>query len=291
MAYLVSKPDATIDDYRVIYDEVCANFELPSDATVENVDAGGVNAYWVSAPGASSRTVAVVIHGGGFVMGSAYGYRTFGYRISEAGDCRSLVVDYRLAPEHPFPAPLDDVIAAYHFARGQEGVEHVVLVGDSAGGGLVVSAAIALRDSGSQPPDAVIAMSPLVDLAGEGESLTTRAHLDPLPAAVLVENMGGLYRGEVDARHPIASPLHGDVSGLPPFFVLVGTDEGLHDDAVRLVDKFRSVGTPAEFEIGQDMPHIWPIFSFLPEAVESTTRIGEYIRKHAGATHSTEESS
>lgn len=278
LAYLVSKPDATIDDFRAIYDEVCANFILPPDALTETIDAGGAEAIWVSAPDVSATTIAVVVHGGGFTMGSANGYQELGYRISRAGNCRSLVVDYRLAPEHPFPAPTDDVVAAYHFARSLPEVERVVLVGDSAGGGIVVSAVITLRDSGAQLPDAVVAISPLVDLAGTGESLVTRAHLDPLPAAALVENMGGTYLGGLDTRHPVASPLHGDLSGFPPVLVLVGTDEGLHDDSISLVDKLRSKGTSVELEVGEGMPHIWPIFSFLPEAVASTERIGEFIR-------------
>ncbi|OMQ24347.1 MULTISPECIES: alpha/beta hydrolase [Rhodococcus] len=280
LAYLVSKPDATIADYRMIYDEVCANFVLPEDARTEEVDIGGIRSLWVSAPGVSSTTVAIVVHGGGFTMGSAHGYREFGYRISQSGNCQSLVVDYRLAPENPFPAPVDDVVAAYHFARALPGIEKVVLVGDSAGGGIVVSTAITLRDLGAQLPDAIVVISPLVDLAGTGESLIDRAHLDPLPAAALVENMGGAYLGGLDTRHPVASPFHGDVSGFPPVFVLVGTDEGLHDDSVGLVDKLRNEGTPVEFEIGQGMPHIWPIFSFLPEARASTDRIGAYIRNH-----------
>lgn len=154
------------------------------------------------------------------------------------------------------------------------------MVGDSAGGGIVVSTAITLRDLGAQLPDAIVVISPLVDLAGTGESLIDRAHLDPLPAAALVENMGGAYLGGLDTRHPVASPFHGDVSGFPPVFVLVGTDEGLHDDSVGLVDKLRNEGTPVEFEIGQGMPHIWPKFSFLPEARASTDRIGAYIRNH-----------
>lgn len=292
LGYLVSKPDATFEDYRSIYDEVCAHFELPADAVTERVDADGVPSIWVSAPGTSASTVAVVVHGGGFTMGSAHGYRELAYRISAAGNCRSLVVDYRLAPEHPFPAPVDDVVAAYNFARSQPGVERVVLVGDSAGGGLVVSTVVALRESGADSPDAVVAMSPLVDLAGEGESLVSRAHLDPLPAGALVEGMGGAYLGGLDPRHPVASPLHGDLSGFPPTFVLVGTDEGLHDDSVRLVEKLRSEKTVVEFEIGEGMPHIWPIFSFLPEAVESTDRIGAFIVEHAaaGSTHENGES-
>ncbi|MGW5518812.1 alpha/beta hydrolase [Nocardia africana] len=284
LAHLVSEPEATMDDYRRLYNEVLANFELPADAEVEEVDAGGVPAIWVGAPGTSHEQAVVLVHGGGWCMGTATGYREFGYRISKAADARVLVVDYRLAPENPFPAPLDDVVAAYRWATQQPGVLRVALVGDSAGGGLVVSALVKLRDEGGPHPVAAVACSPLVDLAGEGASLTERAHLDPLPAGALVTAMGGAYLGGKEPKStPLASPLYADLSGLPPVRVLVGTDEGLHDDAVRLVEKLRAAGGDVEFEVGDEMVHIWPVFNFLPEARASTERIGEFLRKRFAA--------
>ncbi|MEU7810922.1 alpha/beta hydrolase [Pseudonocardia sp. NPDC049154] len=280
LTHLVSEPEATMDDYRRLYDEVLANFKLPADAEVEHVDAGGVPAIWVSAPGTSPEQVVVVVHGGGWCMGNAKGYSEFGYRVSKAADARALVVDYRLAPENPFPAPLDDVVAAYRFARAQDGAKRVALLGDSAGGGLVISALVKLREDGEVPPTAAVTLSPLVDLAGEGESLQTRAHLDPLPAAALVGAMGGAYLGGAEPKStPLASPLYADLSGLPPLRVLVGTDEGLHDDSIRLVEKVKAAGGEVELEIGEDLVHIWPIFSFLPEAQASTERFGEFLRK------------
>nr|Q9EX73.1 RecName: Full=Monoterpene epsilon-lactone hydrolase [Rhodococcus erythropolis]CAC17806.1 epsilon-lactone hydrolase [Rhodococcus erythropolis] len=283
LASLVSMPDATIDDFRALYEQVCATFELPDDAQVEPVDANGADALWVSAPGVSADTVAVVVHGGGFTMGSAHGYRELGYRLSKSGNLRALVVDYRLAPESPFPAPVDDVVAAYRYARSLDGVENVFLVGDSAGGGIAMSALITLRDAGEQLPDAAVVLSPLVDLAGESPSLVDRAHLDPLPAAVLVNGMGGLYLNGLDVRHPVASPMHGDLTGLPATLVLVGTDEGLHDDSTRLVDKLKAADVEVQLEIGEGLPHIWPIFSFHPDAVAATDRIGEFLRSHVAA--------
>ncbi|HEX4247448.1 MAG TPA: alpha/beta hydrolase, partial [Pseudonocardia sp.] len=187
---------------------------------------------------------------------------------------------YRLAPEHPFPAALDDTVAAYRWARAQDGVRQVALVGDSAGGGLVVSALVALRDAGEVPPSAAVAMSPLVDLAGEGASLTERADVDPLPAAALVTAMGGAYLGGREPKQtPLASPLYAELHGMPPLFVLVGTHEGLYDDGVRLVEKVRAAGGEATLEVGEQMVHIWPIFNFLPEAHASTERIGEFLDK------------
>ncbi|GAC84725.1 putative hydrolase [Gordonia paraffinivorans NBRC 108238] len=283
LSHLVSEPEATMDDYRRLYDEVLANFELPADAEVEEVDADGVSAIWVSAPDAAKDEVVVVVHGGGFCMGNAHGYREFGYRLSKASGARALVVDYRLAPENPFPAPLDDVVTAYRWARRQDGVRGVTFVGDSAGGGLVMGALVKLRDEGDRRPEAAVVCSPLVDLAGEGDSLTTRAHLDPLPASALVEAMGSAYlAGREPKATPLASPLHADLSGLPPLRVLVGTDEGLHDDAIRLADKVRESGGEVDLEIGEKMVHIWPVFNFLPEAQESTERIGAFLRQHLG---------
>jgi monoterpene epsilon-lactone hydrolase len=280
LGHLVSEPDATMDDYRRLYDEVCANFEVPADAEVVPVDAGGVPALWVSAPGTGREYAVVLLHGGGWCMGNARGYREWAYRISQAADCRVLVVDYRLAPEHQFPAQLDDAVTAYRWARSQPGVRRVAFVGDSAGGGLAVSALLRLRDDGDPPPAPSVLCSPLVDLAGEGASITERAHLDPLPAAALVTALGGAYLGGRDPKAtPLASPLYADLHGLPRLRVLVGTDEGLHDDSVRLAEKINASGGRAELEIGEGMVHIWPIFTFLPEAHTATEGIGEFLGK------------
>jgi monoterpene epsilon-lactone hydrolase len=280
LSHLVSMPDATMDDYRNLYDEVLANFTPPADAAIEQTDADGVPCIWVSAPGADPGLVTVLVHGGGWCMGNAHGYRELGYRLSSASGSRVLVVDYRLAPENPFPAPLDDVVTAYQWARGLDGVRNVALAGDSAGGGLVTGAAVALRDTGAAAPAGVVAMSPLVDLAGEGASLVERADVDPLPAGGLVAAMGGAYlAGREPKETPLASPLYADLSKLPPFLVLVGTDEGLHDDAVRLVDKIQGGGGDATLEVGESMIHIWPLFNFLPEAASAMELMGGFLRR------------
>jgi len=271
-------------DYRRLTDEVWATFEPPADAQISAVDAGGVPALLIAAPGTDPGNVIVFTHSGGFCMGNAHGYREFGYRLSKAADAHVLAVDYRLAPENPFPAALDDTVTAYHWARGLGDVRHVALAGDSAGGGLVFSALVQLRDQGGVQPVAGVAMSPLVDLAGEGESLQTRAHLDPLPAAALVTAMGAAYLGGRDPKStPLASPLYADLHGLPPVLVFVGSDEGLHDDAVRIVAKVRDAGGQAELEIGEGMVHVYPVFDFLPEAQAATDRAGDFLRKQFAA--------
>jgi monoterpene epsilon-lactone hydrolase len=222
----------------------------------------------------------VLLHGGGYCIGSARGYREWAYRISRAADCRVLVVDYRLAPEHQFPAQLDDAVAAYRWAHEQDGVRRVAFVGDSAGGGLSMSALLALRDGGDPVPAPSVLCSPLVDLAGEGASATERAHRDPLPVTGLLEGFVRAYLGGRDPKiTPLASPLHADLHGLPALRVLVGTEEVLYDDSVRLVEKINAAGGHAELEVGEEMVHIWPIFTFLPEAHTATDGFGEFLRK------------
>ncbi|MBQ7806094.1 alpha/beta hydrolase [Rhodococcus sp. (in: high G+C Gram-positive bacteria)] len=281
---LVPAAEPTIDSLRADYERFCANFEVPSDAEIVDVSAGGVPAIWVSAPGAAAENVVILLHGGGWTMGSAHGYREFAYRVSRASDARVLVVDYRLAPENPFPAAVDDALAAYHWVERQDDVSKIAFVGDSSGGGLVLSVMIRLRDEGSALPAAGVLCSPLVDLAGEGRSLTERAHLDPLPVGMMLSAMGAGYLAGRDPKEtPLASPLYADLHDLPPLRVLVGTNEGLYDDSVRLVEKVQAAQGHAELEIGEGMIHTWPLFDFLPKARESTDRFGKFLRHEFAA--------
>lgn len=276
--YLAADPNADIDELRRRYDEVCSHFEPGSEVSVSDVDADGVPAKWVSAVPGSHDTLVVLLHGGGWAMGSAHGYRDFAGRISAAAGCPVLVPDYRLAPEHPYPAALDDAVRAYRWAHQQPGVRAVALVGDSAGGGLVVSTLVRVAAESGPPASASVVCSPLVDLAGEGASLHERAHLDPLPAATLVAGLGSAYlNGREPKSTPLASPLYADLANLPPLLVLVGTDEGLYDDSLRLVDRIRDAQGHAELVLGDNMIHIWPIFSFLPEAHTATDTIGRFL--------------
>lgn len=286
LAHLVSNPEATVQDYRDLYEEVLANFILPDDAHSELVDAGGVPAYLVDAPGTDKGLISIVIHGGGWTMGSARGYRELGYRISQSSGGRALVIDYRLAPENPFPAAHDDALAAYRWAREQPGVRAVAIIGDSAGGGIAAGALVALRDEGGVQPDAAVLISPLVDLAGEGASLVDRAAVDPLPAQALVQGLGAGYLAGRDPKAtPHASALYADLHGLPEHLVLVGTEEGLYDDAMRYTDKVRGAGGTVTLVVGEGLFHIFPLFDFLPQGREATDLIGEFLaRKFSEAT-------
>lgn len=281
LGYLAADPEADIETLRRRYDEVCSHFVPGPDVTITDVDVDGLPGKWVTAGPVSEDSIVVLLHGGGWAMGSAHGYREWAGRISAATRCPVLVPDYRLAPEHPFPAALDDAVRAYAWAHRRPGVRAVAFVGDSAGGGLVVSALVRIGQDGRHPrASASVVCSPLVDLAAEGASLQERAHLDPLPAAALVTGLGGAYLDGRDPKAtPLASPLYADLRSLPPLLVLVGTDEGLFDDSTRLVAKMSESGVRAELLVGEGMIHIWPLFDFLPEAHLATESIGAFLRE------------
>jgi monoterpene epsilon-lactone hydrolase len=283
-----SNPDATVDDFRRSYEEYLAEHEGPEDAVYEQVDAGGVPAIWASTPAAAPDRVILHFHSGGYVIGSADGYKTFGAHLSAATGARVLVVDYRRAPENPFPAARDDALAAYRWVLSQ-GVDpaSVAVCGDSAGGGLALALLQALRDAGEPLPAAGVAISPWADFALTGGSVQSNDAKDPLVKGDLLRTLAPMYAGETDVRHPGISPLYGDFSGLPPLLLLAGSIETLRDDARRCTEAARAAGTAAEYVEGEEMVHIWPVYADrLPEARETLARIGAFVaeRTASGAT-------
>jgi monoterpene epsilon-lactone hydrolase len=272
--------------WREGFEALCAKFPVPDDIEVEEVDADGVPALWVSAPGVSSDRVVIHFHSGGYVMGSAAGYREFAYRLSRAADARVLLPDYRLAPEHPFPVPLEDGITAYRWLARKEGAGRIAASGDSAGGGLNLAALVSLRDAGDELPPVAACISPLTDLAAEGESYSNFPDRDPVISAELAVGMGIVYMGEgkVPAETPLASPLYADLHDLPPLFVCAGDHEALYDDSTRLVAKVEAAGGEVEFLTGHDLLHIYPFFSYiLPEGQEAIEKIGAFIKARTPA--------
>jgi len=278
--------EATPLDWRREFEALCAKFPLPDDIEVEEVDAGGVPALWVSAPGVSSDRTLIHFHSGGYVMGSAKGYREFAYRLSQAADARVLLPDYRLAPENAYPAPLEDGLAAYRWLAEQEDPSRIVSVGDSAGGGMNLAVLVSLRDAGDTLPAAAVCISPLTDLAAEGESYANFPDRDPVISAELAVGMGVVYMGEgrVPAETPLASPLYADLHDLPPLFVVVGDAEALYSDSTRLVDKVKAAGGEIELVVGEDLLHIYPLFaSILPEGREAIEQIGRFVQERTPA--------
>ena len=192
--------DGSIESLRAAYSAMFAGFKVPADAVTDHFEAYGVPCLAVSAPGTRSDQVLMLVHGGGTCLGSADDYDEFGYRLSRAANCRVVVPDYRLAPEHPFPAALDDCVTVYRWITDQDHVHGVAVLGESAGGGIALSVTVRVRDEGVPQPDALVLVSPLIDLAAEGASMTERAHLDPLPIAIMIKRMGGAYLAGRDPK-------------------------------------------------------------------------------------------
>lgn len=246
------------------------------------MDANGVPAEWVTAVGIEPEGVILYLHGGGYVIGSIATHRGLAERLSHAADARVLVIDYRLAPEHPFPAAVEDATTAYRWLLAS-GIHpaRISIAGDSAGGGLAVATLVALRDAGDPLPTTGVCQSPWVDLEGIGESMTIRAGLDPMVQKEGLLHMASMYLGSAAPRTPLAAPLYADLTGLPPLLIQVGTSETLYDDAIRLADRATAAGVNVTLEPWQDMIHVWQLFApMLPEGQQAIDRIGEYIRKH-----------
>ncbi|MGD9527532.1 MAG: alpha/beta hydrolase [Pseudonocardia sp.] len=256
---------------------------VPTDTDIEHVDANGVPAIWTRAPGTSRARTIVYSHGGGYVLGSAAAYRGFGAALSKAADAQVLVVDYRRAPENPHPAALNDFTAAYHWLVDQ-GIDpgSIVVAGDSAGGGLTAALLTDLRDRGERLPAAGVCLSPWVDMTFARASYDDRVDVDPIISRELLGTMAALWLGDQDPKQSSASPLFGDLKGLPPLAIFIGTSECLYDEAVDFYRLAQSSGVDATLHVGEEMFHIWPVMnSFLPEAQEAVDQIGKFVKQHA----------
>lgn len=213
-------------------------------------------------------------------MGSSASCRGLAGQIARASDARVLVLDYRRAPEAPFPGAVEDAVSGYRWLIA-EGFRpsSIIIGGDSAGGGLALAAAIALRDTGDPLPAGVVSVSAFADLAVTGESVTTNAARDPIISRGLLDNTAAMYLAGQDPRSPLASPVHADLSGLPPLLLQVGSEEVLLDDSRRLATKAKDAGVDVTLEIVDGAVHEWHVFaSFLPEAQDAITRLGDFVR-------------
>ncbi len=255
--------------------------QAPAGVTCTPVEAGGVSAEWSVADGADQDKVILYVHGGGYVMGSAGSHRDMTGRLSQAAGARVLSLNYRLAPEHPFPAPVDDAVAAYRWLLGQ-GIQasNMAIAGDSAGGGLALAALIAIRDAGEPVPAAGIGISPWVDMEGMGESMTTRAAVDPVVQKEGLLGMAKIYLGGADPKNPLAAPLHANLAGLPPLLIQVGDAETLLDDATRITERARKADVDVTLKIWDEMPHVWHLFApILPEGQQAIEEIGTFFKE------------
>jgi len=276
--------DLSIEDQRAAFDALASRFPLAEDVRRDPVDAAGVPAEWITTPEALHERGIYYLHGGGYTLGSINTHREIISRLSRAARARALAIDYRLAPEHPFPAAVEDSTAAYRWLLAI-GVDpaRLVIAGDSAGGGLTVATLVALRDAGDPLPAAAVCLSPWVDLEGLGESMTTRAEVDPMVQREELLQHVKAYLGDAHPRTPLAAPLYADLRGLPPLLIQVGTAETLLDDSTRLAERAKAAGVDVVLEPWDDMIHVWQFCAaILPEGQQAIDRIGEFIRKHTG---------
>jgi len=257
-------------------------FGLKPDVKVEKVRAGGVPAEWTSTPGADATAVVLYVHGGGYVIGSLDSHRHLVAEIGRACDARALALDYRLAPEHPFPAPVEDTLAAYRFLL-DSGIKpaRIAIAGDSAGGGLVVAAMLAIRGAGLPPPGCGWCISPWVDLQSTGASMLDNAARDPTVQKAGILDFAGVYLAGADPRSPLASPIHGDLRGLPPLLIQVGAVETLLDDSLMLARAASLADVYVDLQIWPEMIHVWhQWFTQLNAGRRAIAAGGAFVREY-----------
>ncbi|HEY0184055.1 MAG TPA: alpha/beta hydrolase [Rhodopila sp.] len=280
----------TIEQLRAGMEEAGRKFAPPRGVTFTPADADGVPGEWADPPAADPETVIFYLHGGGYGVGSIASHRHLVAKLAVAAKARAFAIDYRLAPEHRFPAAVEDAVAAARWLMRQ-GVrpEKLVIAGDSAGGGLAIATCLVLRDAGGPLPAALVCMSPLTDLAKEGRSMRTKIDLDPMVQPDSSAAYAARYVGaDGDLKAPLASPLYADLRGLPPTSILVGTWETLLDDSTRFAARAEAAGVDVDLQVWDEMIHIWPYFAdIIPEGREAIARIADYIGSRTTQARST----
>jgi monoterpene epsilon-lactone hydrolase len=284
LRYFIKKSSRheTIDQARAKFQSIETLIPYPPRGTrTQHVDAYGADADLISTPASRQDRHVLYFHGGAYRLGSPATYRHFTWRIATAACAHLLMVDYRLAPEHPFPAALDDAVSAYRWLLANKGhAKRLVVMGDSAGGGLALALLLKLRDDGMPLPAAAVALSPWTDLALTGPSLGLNADADPMLNADDLPQFASDYLAGASPRNPYASPLYGDPSKLPPTLFHVGSDEILRDDAVRMAEKMIDAKCEVHLEVWPRMPHVWHLLApVLPEATAAIRKIGEFIER------------
>jgi len=252
---------------------------LAPDIIVEKTNIEGIPAEWVMAPNAVGDRVFLYLHGGAYIMGSCNTHRYLASKLSRSTAARVLVPEYRLAPENPFPAAIEDALKVYR-SLISSGIspDKIIIGGDSAGGGLTLATLLSLKDEDEALPALAVLLSPWTDMEGTGDSMETRADSDPWLSPDASRATPALYIRDLDLRHPLVSPIYADLSGLPSMLIHVGNDEILLSDSARLVDCARAAGVEVTFKVWDEMWHVFQTF-VIPEAQQSIDEIGEFVQK------------
>lgn len=271
-------------DRRRRLDAMAERAPLPADVRCQFVDAGGVPAEWTETPDADPGRVMLFLHGGGYVSGSVVSHRAMVAEAGRQARARTLALDYRLAPEHPYPAALQDALAGYRFllARGFDPVK-IIIAGDSAGGGMTIATMVSLRDGGEHLPARAWVVSPWADLEMTGASMVAKAPTDPMIQKPYLQELAGMYLHGADPRAPLASQIHADLRGLPPLLIQVGSAETLLDDAVRLAGAAGAADVAVTLEIYPDMIHVWHLhYQQLAAGRHGLVAAGRFMRDATG---------
>jgi epsilon-lactone hydrolase len=271
-------------DRRQRLDALGAHYTIDPKIRLEPVETGSLKAEWSTAPAADPSRAILFLHGGGYISGSIESHRPLATEIGRAAGARTLALAYRRAPEDPFPAAVEDVIAAYRFLLAEGfAPSHIAIAGDSAGGGLAVALMVAAREQGLAQPACAWCISPWVDLEGSGHSVTTKAALDPLIQKDYLTELAAAYLNGADPRAPLASPLHANLRGLPPMLIQVGSAETLLDDAVRLAGSAGAADVAVTLEVWPNMIHAWPLFhQQIAAGKRAIARAAAFIRSAQG---------
>jgi monoterpene epsilon-lactone hydrolase len=259
---------------------------LPEGTQVHPVDADGVSCEWVSGPGVAADRAILYVHGGAYTTGSLATHRRHVAQLSTASGARVLNVDYRLAPEHPHPAAVDDAVTAYRWLTTAGGIApvRVVVCGDSAGGGLAVATLLALRDAGDVLPAGAALISPWTDLTFSGASHDSRVDVDPMCSRASLAPSADAYVGGADPTAALISPVHADLTGLPRLAIHVGDHETLLDDSTMLAERAAAAGVDVELWVAPEMIHVWHVFAgMIPESDVALARLGAWIESSLSA--------
>jgi acetyl esterase/lipase len=270
-----------LDVERREWEAAAAQAKLPADITIVAVDAAGIAAEWVSSPSAAPQAVLYYLHGGGFTAGSCMTHRELAAHLCIDSGVRVLLIDYRLAPEQPFPAALEDAAAGYQWLLAQ-GIppQQIVIGGDSAGGGLALATMVWLREQAVELPAAGVLLSPWTDLALAGPSMQTRAELDPLCSQASLQRAAHCYLAGADPTDPFVSPVYAELYGLPPLLIQVGDHEVLLSDSTRVAEQAQAQGVEVILEIYDELWHVFQSWAAaLPEGRQAIERIGAFIRR------------
>ena len=261
---------------------IMARLQMPRGVHFSRFNVNGIAAAHFKPQKANKNIIMLYFHGGAYALGSVQTHKALIARIARNAGIYALAIDYRLAPEHPFPAAVDDAIAAYKWLLEKKySPKNIIFAGDSAGGGLSLASILKLKEENMPLPAAAICISPWTDLLATGNSINEKATIDPMLTPTLVHHYADMYANGEDKKNPFISPLYGDFSGFPPIFIQVGTAEILLDDAKRLAQKARAEGVQVELEIWDEMIHVFQAcYPYLPEAKKAIDSIAEYIKKN-----------